>query len=155
MATKSGKHTEALAPEIMAALAIGVSPVEPERDSASRMRSKLFQRIHGSAADFKFVHSHEGEWVNLMRGIEIKILRQDAHSRTMLIRMAPHSSLPAHVHELDEESLVMDGAATVQGVACQVGDYHFAPAGKDHDPIESVTGCLLFVRGSVAQSARQ
>jgi quercetin dioxygenase-like cupin family protein len=155
MATKHPKHTEALDPKIIAELASQASPVEPGHEAASRMRNKLFQRLHAAQPDYLFVHSHEGDWVSIIQGVEVKILRQDADTRSMLIRMAPDTRLPAHAHDLDEESLVLEGEVTVQGVHCNAGDYHFAPAGKDHSQIETTTGCLLFVRGSTAQSARQ
>lgn len=155
MATKPPDNPEVLDADILSALATQTSPVEPGRELASRMREKIFRRIHAAEPDYRFVHSHEGDWVRIMRGVEIKILRQDAESRSMLIRMAPNSRLPAHEHMLDEESLVLEGEATVQGVHCHVGDYHFAPAGKNHDHIETKTGCLLFVRGSASQSARR
>lgn len=155
MATKDSKNTEALDPEIIAALAVQSHPIDPGQAASARMRNTLFQRIHASEADYRFVHSHEGEWVKLLRGVEIKLLREDNASRSFLIRMAPGSRLPHHPHTMDEESLVLEGEVTVQGVHCLPGDYHFAPAGKAHDVLETETGCLLFVRGASSHSARQ
>lgn len=123
-------------------------PESPSPDAVVRMREALFQRVHAAAPDYLFVHSHEGEWVRLLRGVELKLLRQDSVQRTYLLRMEAGARLPSHGHALDEESLVLEGDVTINGVLCRAGDYHFAPRGKPHGRITSEGGCLLFVRGA-------
>lgn len=130
------------------ALAVATPPEPPAADAASRMREALFQRVHAAAPDFLFVHSHEGEWVRLLRGVKLKLLRQDGDQRTYLLRMAAGACIPPHEHALDEESLVLEGDVTINGVLCRAGDYHFAPRGKPHGWLTSEAGCLLFVRGA-------
>lgn len=130
-------------------LATATPPDAPTPEAASRMREALFQRVHAAAPDFLFVHSHEGEWVRLLRGVELKLLRQDGVQRAYLLRMAPGARIPGHGHALDEESLVLEGDVTINGVLCRVGDYHFAPRGKPHGRLTTEGGCLLFVRGAV------
>lgn len=132
---------------LIEALATATPPDAPPDDAIARMREALFQRVHAAAPDYLFVHSHEGEWVRLMRGVELKLLRQDGGQRAYLMRMAAGARVPPHEHALDEESLVLEGDATINGVLCRVGDYHFAPRGKPHGWLTSETGCLLFVRG--------
>lgn len=60
-----------------------------------------------------------------------------------------------HEHALDEESLVLEGDATINGVLCRAGDYHFAPRGKPHGWLTSEAGCLLFVRGAADPRAHR
>ena len=144
----------ALDDDILAALAREVPAMEVDAAASSRMLHALAARVQHESPDFRFVHSHEGSWLPLARGVEIKLLRQDSQSRSFLLRMAPNSSLQAHPHALDEESLVLEGEVTVQGVHCLPGDYHFAPAGKDHAELHSTSGCLLYVRGSAAAQRR-
>lgn len=149
------KATPALDPALIEALASGLKPVQPEAQAIARMREKLFQRIHEPEAEFRFVHSHQGDWVKVLKGVEAKVLRQDGHSRSLLLRMAPGSRLPPHEHALEEESLVLEGDATINGVLCLTGDYHMAPKGKPHGWVTTEKGCLLFIRGAVDQHARQ
>lgn len=136
--------------EVLAGL---TPPLAPSPESAARMREQLFQRVHAPAADYLFVHSHEGEWVRLLRGVDLKLLREDGGMRSYLVRMAPGSRIPPHEHPLEEESLVLEGEVTVNGVLCRPGDYHFAPGGKPHDWVTSETGCLMFIRGASPQHA--
>lgn len=145
------KNNETSAPldaALIEALATATPPEAPSGATAARMREALFQRVHAAAPDYLFVHSHEGEWVALLRGVELKLLRQDGAQRSYLMRMAPGARIPPHEHALDEEALVLEGDATINGVLCLAGDYHFAPRGKPHCWLTSEKGCLLFVRGA-------
>ncbi len=60
--------------------------------------------------------------------------------------MAKNSQIPAHVHTQDEESFVLEGTVQIEGITCQVGDYHYAHAGTQHSVIKSAQGCTLLVR---------
>jgi quercetin dioxygenase-like cupin family protein len=145
------KNNETSAPldaSLIAALAVATPPEAPSPEATGRMRETLFQRVHAPGPDYLFVHSHQGEWVSLLPGVELKLLRDDANSRSFLLRMMPGARLPPHEHALDEESLVLEGDATINDVLCRVGDYHFAPRGKPHGWLSSEAGCLLFVRGA-------
>lgn len=144
---------EILDPALIEALAMQTAPLDPGAEAATRMREKLFARVHAPLPDYLFVHSHQGSWVTLLKGVELKLLRQDTRSRSYLVRMAPGSRIPPHEHALDEESLVLEGEVTVNGVLCKAGDYHLAPEGKPHDWVTSETGCLLFIRGSADHHA--
>lgn len=135
-----------LDPQLIEAMACAIASEYPGAQASARMRDALFQRVHAATPDFKFVHSHEGEWVRLFKGVEFKLLRQDTTSRSYLLRLAPGARLPAHGHAADEESLILEGDATINGVPCRAGDYHFAPPGRPHGRITSEGGCLMFVR---------
>lgn len=148
------KSSPPLDAALLEALSAASAPTTLDAQAAARMRDKLFQRVHASAPDYLFVHSHQGEWVTLLRGVELKLLREDASSRSFLIRMKPGSRLPPHEHALEEESLVLEGDATINGVLCLAGDYHMAPKGKPHGWVTSEKGCLLFIRGAAEQRTR-
>ncbi|MEQ1662844.1 MAG: cupin domain-containing protein [Thiobacillus sp.] len=138
----------ALDSDVIEALAAATPPNAPSPEASARMREALFQRVHASTPDYLFVHAHEGEWVPLLRGVELKLLRQDNEQRSYLLRIAAGARIPPHEHALDEESLVLEGDVTINGILCHAGDYHFAPRGKPHSRISSEAGCLLFVRGA-------
>lgn len=152
---KNNKTSAPLDAALIEALAAVTPPEPPSADAAARMREQLFQRVHAPGPDYLFVHSHEGEWVRLLRGVELKLLRQDGDQRSYLLRMAAGARIPPHEHALDEESLVLEGDATINGVPCRAGDYHFAPRGKPHGWLTSEAGCLLFVRGAADARAHR
>ncbi|GAB4297685.1 MAG: hypothetical protein OHK0026_08780 [Rhodocyclaceae bacterium] len=141
-------------PLLIEALARATPPVSPGADAAARMREQLFRRVRAPAPDYLFVHACQGEWVSLLKGVELKMLRQDDTSRSFLLRMDPGARIPPHEHPLDEECLVLEGDATLNGVLCKAGDYHLAPQGKPHDWVSSEGGCLLFIRGAAERQAR-
>lgn len=149
------KSSPPLDAALLEALSAASAPSTPDAQAAARMREKLLQRVHAPAPDYLFVHSHQGEWVTLLHGVELKLLRQDDASRSFLIRMTPGSKLPPHEHALEEESLVLEGDATINGVLCLAGDYHMAPKGKPHGWVTSEKGCLLFIRGAAEQRTRR
>ena len=145
------KKPTSLDPDIIKALASATQPVAPTPEMAARIHNKLFQRIHSSTPNYLFIHHHQGEWINLTQGLDFKLLREDAVSRSFLLRLAPGARIPPHEHRLEEESLVLEGDATINGVLCLAGDYHLAARGKPHDWVTSENGCLLFVRGAIEQ----
>lgn len=147
------KKSAPLDTDLIAALAGASLPAAVDAGMAARVRGQLFQRVHAAAPGYLFVHSHEGEWVNVLQGVDLKLLRQDDMSRSFLLRLMPGARVPPHDHALDEESLVLEGDATINGVLCLVGDYHMAPRNKPHGWISSENGCLLFIRGAAHRPA--
>lgn len=141
--------TNKLDPSIISALALATPVTAPDNAIRETIRRDLFKRIHEDDRDFLFVHAQEGTWNKLVDGIELKLLRHDETTRSFMLRMAAHTSLPPHGHPQDEECIVLEGEVWLNGVLCKSGDYHLAPAGKPHDWLRSETGCLLFVRGAV------
>jgi len=131
---------------LAASFAAGLAAVEPGTQARERMAFGLMARVRSARVGFHTVHARDGEWLGLVRGVELKLLREDADSRSFLVRMAPGSELPAHPHPADEECLVLEGDVTLAGVVCRAGDYQLAPAGRDHDVVRSEGGCVLFVR---------
>lgn len=102
-----------LDPQLIEAMAYAIAPEYPDAQASARMPRM------GEAA----------------QGFEFKLLRQDTTSRSYLLRLAPGARLPAHGHAAAEESLILEGDATINGVLCRAGDYHFAPPGRPHGRI--------------------
>jgi quercetin dioxygenase-like cupin family protein len=141
--------TEKLDPALISALLLSTPANQPDYNTHEIMRRDLFKRIHEGERDFLFVHAQEGSWSPLVTGIELKLLRCDASTRSFMLRMAPHTKLPPHDHANDEECIVLEGEVWLNGILCKPGDYHLAPSGKHHDWLRSDTGCLLFIRGGL------
>lgn len=138
-----------LDPSIISELALATPITALDPNTREKIRRDLFKRIHEGERDFLFVHAQEGTWNKVIEGIELKLLRRDTNTRSFMLRMAAHTSLPPHEHPSDEECIVLEGEVWLNGILCKSGDYHLAPGGKPHDWLRSETGCLLFVRGAV------
>lgn len=92
----------------------------------------------------------EIEWrATRHRGIFLHVLRRDDSNgdATVLIRMEPGCSYPAHRHKGIEEVLVLSGGyGDARGVH-RAGDYVLNDAGSAHTPTaleESGEPCILF-----------
>lgn len=93
------------------------------------------------------IRGSEGIWVPLMPGVSMKLLREDASTRSYLLRMAPGTALPAHNHIHEEECVVLEGDVLLGDVHANAGDYHLARCGLPHGVVRTSGGCLLFLRG--------
>jgi len=67
-------------------------------------------------------------------------------SRSVLMRILPGGAMPAHAHDMDEESLVMEGECTLGDIHLKLGDYHLAPRGLSHGSVRSKTGFVVHTR---------
>ena len=85
----------------------------------------------------------ELEWEQVAPGIECKLLASDTerHRVSMLVRLAPGASYPAHTHAGVEELHLLDGELFIDGRKLVPGDYNYgAPGAVDHR-VWSKTGC--------------
>ncbi|MCY2959016.1 MAG: cupin domain-containing protein [Planctomycetota bacterium] len=83
-------------------------------------------------------------------GVAVRRLAVDPEKErvTMLVRMAPGTSYPAHRHGGAEECFVLEGDLRVGDVHMQGGDFQRAESGSVH-PVQSTdSGCLLLIVSS-------
>jgi ChrR Cupin-like domain len=85
----------------------------------------------------------EPEWDQVAPGIECKLLATDAerHRVSMLVRLAPGASYPAHTHAGVEELHLLDGELWIDGRKLIPGDYNYGAPGADDERVWSETGC--------------
>jgi anti-sigma factor ChrR (cupin superfamily) len=123
----------ALRERVLARLAADDAPAF-ERDGLSFVRSERLGWQPGSVA-----------------GVDVKPLAIDAarHRRTVLVRMAPGTTYPAHRHGDLEEIYLLEGDYLVAGVLMHAGDYCRAEAGTVHETSRTVSGCVLLVTASL------
>ena len=123
----------------------------PEMEPPPSIRARLMNRIEGEArpassaaiGDGALVRAGETEWKDAPApGVQY---RQLHGSKTMLVRMAPDTWLPAHDHKLAEQCLVLEGSISSEGVTAYAGDYTFMPAGSVHSAVYSQTGALFLI----------
>lgn len=85
-----------------------------------------------------------------IEGIEAKTLFVDAARRrvSMMVRMAPGTSYPAHRHAAVEECFVVSGDIRVGERVLRAGDYQVAAEDSIHGVQSTEHGCVLFIVSS-------
>jgi anti-sigma factor ChrR (cupin superfamily) len=134
-------------------LAYGARPEPPP----PRLRARLLERIVAAEpavidqGGLRLVRSGRFDWEPAVaQGIEVKRLFEDSARRrvTMLVRLAPGASYPAHRHADVEELYLLEGEVFVSGVLMRAGDYCHSEADTVHDRIHTSSGCLFIATAS-------
>ncbi len=83
------------------------------------------------------------DWEQVAPGIECKLLANDTakHRISMLVRLTPGASYPAHTHAGPEELYLLGGELWIDGRKLMPGAYNYGVAGEGDDSIWSETGC--------------
>jgi anti-sigma-K factor RskA len=131
----------------LARLAAAAPPVTPPPALLEQILQRVRAEKPGELAGTITVRADEGRWRQVAPGVTIKLLwREPASGRqAMLVRCAAGATFAGHAHDLDEETLVLEGEISCAGLSLQAGDYHLARAGTEHPPAFSATGCLLYL----------
>jgi anti-sigma factor RsiW len=85
----------------------------------------------------------EPGWEQVAPGIECKLLATDTewHRVSMLVRLAPGASYPAHTHAGAEELHLLGGELWIDGRKLVPGDYNYGASGAGDERVLSETGC--------------
>jgi anti-sigma factor ChrR (cupin superfamily) len=157
------RHEPVLDAELLARLAELQTAMRPPEPVAVRLKANILDQVrHERAAGQPIgertdsgqlpapvtLRATEGEWVMLAPKVELKLLREDAFSRSFLLRLHPGAVLPPHEHPLEEECYCLEGEVRFGDLVVRAGDYHLAPRGVPHGPMRSRSGALLFLRGA-------
>lgn len=147
---KRPRNDAALPEAIAEALLEATSPLDPGADRTARMRERLLRRVQADSEsddrDLVTVQGAVDDWIEAAPGNLVKILRSDAESMSMLVRLEPGATFPSHSHPADEETYVIEGETWFGDVHLVAGDYHLAPKGTTHGEVRTETGCVLFIR---------
>ena len=89
----------------------------------------------------------EPEWEQVAPGIECKLLATDMerHRVSMLVRLAPGASYPAHTHAGVEELHLLDGELWIDQKKLVPGDYNYGAPGARDERVWSETGCTCIL----------
>ena len=89
----------------------------------------------------------EPEWERVAPGIECKLLATDTerHRVSMLVRLAPDGSYPAHTHAGVEELHLLDGELWIDERKLFPGDYNYGAPGTGDQRVWSETGCTCLL----------
>jgi quercetin dioxygenase-like cupin family protein len=134
----------------LAPLADAVPPQAPPPGNLAAVERRLDAEF--SAAGSRTIRADSGDWSEIAPGVAMKRLyREPGDGReSVLLRLLPGATLPAHEHPQSEECLVLEGAIDIGELHLAAGDFHVALPGAPHDRIHSRRGALLFIRGALA-----
>jgi anti-sigma factor ChrR (cupin superfamily) len=127
---------------------LGMGP-EPSA-STSPLRQHFQEASPGQELVIR--RSDESPWEPTeIPGVQVRTLFVDrGHNQfTALVRMAPGTSYPPHLHSGPEECFVLEGDLHVGAEVMRAGDYQRAPAGSRHGVQHTEQGCLLLVTASL------
>jgi anti-sigma factor ChrR (cupin superfamily) len=98
----------------------------------------------------------EPDWGEVAPGIECKLLAEDADRKriSMLVRLAPGASYPAHVHAGVEELHLLDGELWIEDRKLLAGDCNYAARGSSDERVWSETGCTCLLITSTEDALR-
>jgi quercetin dioxygenase-like cupin family protein len=106
-------------------------------------------RINNDMSQPVMVEAARLEWVpSPAAGVDRKMLYREGEEvarATSLVRYAPASAFPAHVHAGGEEILVLEGTFQDEHGDYPAGSYFRNPPGTSHSPA-AADGCTIFVR---------
>jgi anti-sigma factor ChrR (cupin superfamily) len=85
----------------------------------------------------------EPEWKQVGPGLECKLLAIDTERQrvSMIVRLAPGATYPAHTHAAGEEVHLLDGELWIDERKLLPGDYSYSAPGEGDERVWSETGC--------------
>jgi anti-sigma factor ChrR (cupin superfamily) len=94
----------------------------------------------------------EPDWQQVAPGIECKLLATDTERQrvSMLVRLAPKASYPAHTHADVEELYLLDGELWINDRKLHAGDYSCRTPGTNDYRVWSEAGCSCLLVTSTA-----
>jgi anti-sigma factor ChrR (cupin superfamily) len=114
---------------------------------AAQLQARLAQRIAAETGGMPILPPKrqwsEPEWDEVAPGISCKLMATDAdrHRVSMLVRLAPGTDYPPHVHAGTEELHLLEGELWINDRKLYPGDYNLAEAGTGDKRVWSETGC--------------
>jgi len=122
-------------------------PSDVLRPVSPSLQARLARRIAEETGTRAVLPSPSGwsepDWEKVAPGIECKLLATDSerHRVSMLVRLAPGASYPAHTHAGVEELHLLDGELWIDERKLVPGDYNYGAPGAGDDRVWSETGC--------------
>ncbi|MCB1043808.1 MAG: cupin domain-containing protein [Acidobacteria bacterium] len=112
---------------------------------------QIWKNWKSAEEQLQVVRANPDDWMDTSYiGIQVRRLFADRlrDRITMLVRMAPGSAYPPHIHGGMEECFVLSGELKIGELTLKTGDYQHAPSGSAHVTQSTETGCLLLISSS-------
>ena len=140
------RELSALGPAVDALASWPIDVLRPSPALWSRLASRISAET-GKECESPSSQSGEAwrapEWKAVAPGISCKLLATDSERDrvSMLVRLAPGTDYPPHVHAGVEELHLLDGELWIDDRKLHPGDYNRAEAGSSDRRVWSETGC--------------
>lgn len=152
--SRPNDELEALAPELLEALAAAQVCEPVPAPVAARVKHRLMDRIARAETGHTTLHRGADGWQRFQHGVDIKVLNEADGIMSYLLRLAPGAVVAAHHHPIDEECVVVEGTLLIGGeLEVSAGSFHLAHKNTLHSPISSVSGAIMFIRGATPHPA--
>jgi len=152
---------------VVTALAAAVPTIAPAAATRETLLERLAQPVPGTSplrshlepgerqaegGSLSVQRASEASWEPAaVEGVQLRVLFVDRAKNqfTALVRMAPGTAYPSHIHSGPEECLVLEGDLDIGDLVLGPGDYQRAPEGSRHGVQRTERGCLLFITSSL------
>ena len=128
--------------QALAPIAGHLAPLAPPDTLLDRIDARLDAAGRGHV-----IRAAEGQWIEVVPGIRVKMLHEDtaARRRTMLLAADPGAVNPPHTHDADEVLVMLSGDLTIDGNLLGPGDCYFSPALCRHPMETTRDGCTCVI----------
>jgi anti-sigma factor ChrR (cupin superfamily) len=130
--------------------------LRPPVSLQARLASRIAEESGKSPESPPAPQWSEPDWEQVAPGIECKLLATDSERDrvSMLVRLAPGASYPAHTHAGVEELHLLDGELWIDGRKLVPGDYNYGAPGAGDEHVWSETGCTCVLVTSTRDTLR-
>ncbi|MGH6986941.1 MAG: cupin domain-containing protein [Caulobacteraceae bacterium] len=74
----------------------------------------------------------KNSWRSIREGVDLAPLKMSGGAGSFLLRFAPGTRSPSHIHPGGEEIYVISGSGRLDDLAFQGGDFIYTPPGESH-----------------------
>jgi anti-sigma factor ChrR (cupin superfamily) len=150
------RESESLRPVIDWFVAWPIDVLSPTTSLQERLALRIAEETGKQPMPPPSRRLSEPPWEQVAPGIECKLLATDAerHRVSMLVRLAPGASYPAHTHAGVEELHLLDGELWIDERKLVPGDYNYAAPGTGDQRVWSETGCTCVLITSTLDALR-
>ncbi len=137
------RELESLRPVVEALVAWPADVLRPTTALQERLARRIAAATEKPPVAPPARRSPGPDWEQVMPGIECQLLATDTERDrvSMLVRLAPGTSYPAHRHAAAEELYLLDGDLWIDERKLSPGDYAYGAAGTDDNCVWSKRGC--------------
>jgi anti-sigma factor ChrR (cupin superfamily) len=150
------RELESLRPVIDRFVAWPTDVLRPPTSLQARLAQRIAAETGTQALPVPTPRWSEPEWEQVAPGIQCKLLATDTERQrvSMLVRLAPGASYPAHTHAGVEELHLLDGELWIDERKLFPGDYNYGAPGAGDDRVWTETGCTCVLITSTADILR-
>jgi anti-sigma factor ChrR (cupin superfamily) len=141
------RELESLRPVIQRFAAWPTDVVRPPASLQKRLARRIAEDVGSEPVPPPPRRWPEPDWAQVAPGIECKLLGNDWRQRrvSMLVRLAPGASYPAHTHAGAEELHLLDGELSIDRRTLHAGDHNRGAPGARDQRVFSRAGCTCLL----------